>query len=71
GEQFAVHITPIFDQEHEGAVMTWIKITEVTKMKQSRHLALTALDNSHMHIVVATEEVCLQCEHQRICQFVQ
>ncbi|MGM0965523.1 CheR family methyltransferase [Bacillus pumilus] len=71
GEQFTVHITPIFDEEHEGAVMTWIKMTEVTKIKQSLHLAVTALDNSHIHIVVATEEGVIQCVNQRFCQFVQ
>ncbi len=71
GEQFTVHITPILDQNHEGAVMTWIKMTEMTKIKQSLHLAVTALDNSHIHIVVATEEGVIQCVNQRFCQFVQ
>lgn len=71
GEQFTVHITPILDQDHEGAVMTWIKMTEMTKIKQSLHLAVTALDNSHIHIVVATEEGVIQCVNQRFCQFVQ
>ncbi|MBD3861010.1 PAS domain-containing protein [Bacillus sp. 28A-2] len=71
GEQFTVHITPLFDQDHEGAVMTWIKMTEMTKMKQALHLAVTALDNSHIHIVVATEEGIIQCVNQRFCQFVQ
>ncbi|PCK22408.1 histidine kinase [Bacillus pumilus] len=71
GEQFTVHMTPIYDQGHEGAAMTWIKMTEMTKIKQSLHLAVTALDNSHIHIVVATEEGTIQCVNQRFCEFVQ
>lgn len=71
GEQFTVHITPMYDQGHEGAAMTWIKMTEMTKMKQALHLAVTALDNSHIHIVVATGEGIIQCVNQRFCQFVQ
>ncbi|MFJ5963971.1 CheR family methyltransferase [Bacillus sp. NPDC093026] len=71
GEQFTVHITPIFYQDYEGAAMTWIKMTEITKIKQSLHLAVTALDNSHIHIVVATEEGIIQCVNQRFCHFVQ
>ncbi|WP_342462397.1 CheR family methyltransferase [Bacillus sp. FSL R5-0286] len=71
GEQFTVHLTPFYDQDHEGAVMTWIKMTEMTKLKQALHLAVTALDNSHIHIVVATGEGVIQCVNQRFCQFVQ
>ncbi|MEY2239521.1 CheR family methyltransferase [Bacillus altitudinis] len=71
GEQFTVHMTPFYDQDREGAVMTWIKMTEMTKLKQALHLAVTALDNSHIHIVVATGEGVIQCVNQRFCQFVQ
>ncbi|AOZ87875.1 histidine kinase [Bacillus xiamenensis] len=71
GEQFIVHITPHYEQDHEGAVMTWFKMTEMTKLKQALHLSVTALDNSHIHIVVATEEGVIQCVNQRFCQFVQ
>lgn len=71
GEQFTVHLTPFYDQDREGAVMTWIKMTEMTKLKQALHLAVTALDNSHIHIVVATGEGVIQCVNQRFCQFVQ
>ncbi|PUF86437.1 histidine kinase [Bacillus altitudinis] len=71
GEQFTVHMTPSYDQDREGAVMTWIKMTEMTKLKQALHLAVTALDNSHIHIVVATGEGVIQCVNQRFCQFVQ
>ncbi|MFB7034838.1 CheR family methyltransferase [Bacillus altitudinis] len=71
GEQFTVHMTPFYDQDREGAVMTWIKMTEMTKLKQALHLAVTALDNSHIHILVATGEGVIQCVNQRFCQFVQ
>ncbi|MEK5496432.1 CheR family methyltransferase [Bacillus sp. FSL M8-0077] len=71
GEQCTVHLTPFYDQDREGAVMTWIKMTEMTKLKQALHLAVTALDNSHIHIVVATGEGVIQCVNQRFCQFVQ
>ncbi|MBR3379218.1 MAG: PAS domain-containing protein, partial [Bacillus sp. (in: Bacteria)] len=71
GEQFTVHLTPFYDQDREGAVMTWIKMTEMTKLKQALHLAVTALDNSHIHIVVVTGEGVIQCVNQRFCQFVQ
>ncbi|WOP21628.1 PAS domain-containing protein [Bacillus pumilus] len=43
GEQFTVHITPIFDQEHEGAVMTWINDRSKRKFKQSLSSSVTAL----------------------------
>ncbi|WP_226567074.1 CheR family methyltransferase [Bacillus stratosphericus] len=71
GEQFTVHMTPIYDQDHEEVAMTWIKMTEMTKIKQALPLAVTALDNSHIHIVVATEEGTIQYVNQRFCQFVQ
>ncbi|MFS0655067.1 CheR family methyltransferase [Bacillus sp. 179-C3.3 HS] len=71
GERFTVQMTPIFDQDYEGASMTWIKMTEISKLKQALHLAVTALDHSHIHIVVSTEEGIIQCVNQRFCQFVQ
>ncbi|OLP63343.1 Sporulation kinase E [Bacillus pumilus] len=71
GERYTVQMTPVFHQDYEGASMMWIKMTEITKLKQALQLAVTALDNSHIHIVVATEEGVIQCVNQRFCQFVQ
>ncbi|MGE6630781.1 CheR family methyltransferase [Bacillus sp. NPDC077027] len=70
GEQFTVQIIPLLYQAHHGVAMTFMQMTEITKIKQALHLAVTALDNSHIHIVVATVDGVIQCVNQRFCHFV-